>query len=270
MTAENEVQFFVSPLPFLQSVVDQLLLSPCLRASKVIALPYSRSLSPYFEEVVNGAPFETIMGCLLEAGLITSPTKQWKQVTKRLLEGLRQVKRDHPDVAIECFKPDGYEEWVVHTSTEIAALVMRAGARGRVDVSEWRSKLLESLDFEDTVEEEIERLHDIACRRGFPVFAATWGTCVPLLRKLRSRGFRARAIYPVKPYVKNPLEELETLVYAKGAKGINDQLLEDIAKRYVDYVREYVMKTHSVDEAYALWIRKEISKKLRALLTKQS
>ena len=220
-----------------------------------ILIPISRTIQRFIEEYVLGAPYGLFIEKLRASKLISEPLTPWMHITEPLLRALREMKHKRKRLEIVCYRDSTYEEKSAETAVKISTLTFNVASTGRIDLEAWR-ELLESelLAEAEAFERETSFTVDVVEDYSDTVFiSGVKGG--PILKRLRSAGYDAQLEYIDLPYYFTPLQILRNEIGLESrGKLLTEDRMEELIRGHVGYVREYILKSSDLDEAYLRWI----------------
>jgi len=220
-----------------------------------ILIPVPRTLQRFIEEYVLGAPYELLVEKIRSSKLISEPLAPWTHIIEPLLCALREMKHKPKQFDIFCYRDPTYEEKSAETAVRISTLTFNAGSTGKIDLEAWRELLESELLVEaEALEREISFTVDVIEDYSDTVFVSGVGGGL-VLKRLRTAGYDVQLEYIDLPYYFTPLQILrnEVGLESKG-RLLTEDRMEELIQEHVDYVREYILKSSDLDEAYLRWI----------------
>lgn len=133
---------------------------------------------------------------------------------------------------------------------KVSRLVLRATIKelDEQDLKEWIQILNEyAFDNREAFNRLIDSLEEV---EGLNVAILTGLEGLQYFEKLRDQGFKVRLEVTGLPYLRNPLEVM-ILKHSRGELTINE--LRALVREYVDYIRNYVVRCESLEEAHEKW-----------------
>ncbi len=220
-----------------------------------VLIPIPRTLQTLIEEYVVGAPYELFIEKLKLSKLISEPLAPWTRVVEPLLYALREIKHKHQLLDIFCYGDPAYEEKSAQAAVKISMLTFDAASTGRIDLGIWRELLESELLMEaEAFEREASFTVDVA--EGYSDVVCVSGVKGgAIFKRIRSAGHNAQLEYIDLPYFFPPLQILrnEIGLEARGRR-LSDDRMEELIREHVGYVREYILKSSDLDEAYLRWV----------------
>jgi len=222
--------------------------------SNAILIPIPTALQRFLEEYVSGLPYESFVEQLRCSKLIAEPLQPWTHTFEPLLRALREMKHKHQLLDIFCYGDQVYEEKSAETAVKISMLTFNSASTGKIDLDAWR-KLLESellmeaeafereTSFAADVIEDYEDTVYVSGVKGGSIF-----------KRLRSSGQDAQLEYIDLPYYFTPLQILRNEIGLESKrKVLTEDRMEELIREHLGYVREYILKSSDLDEAYLRW-----------------
>jgi len=226
----------------------------------VLHLNLQRDLEAIVEELVEGAPYESFLDRLLELKLISEPIRSWEYGVKPILIVVRDLKRTRPDLKVWCYRQPVFAHLSACIAEEIARMILRSSLTQKIDLKRWRNLLI------DLVEASECALRDEADYITSRSNHAASSICISdfhsrnLMQRLRKSGLDVDLEYVFLPYFFTPLEILVREFARKhfGGLELSANRISDLVKWHAEYVREYVVTSEDIDEAYFRWIRDNV------------
>jgi len=220
-----------------------------------ILIPIPRTLQTFIEEYVLGAPYELFIEKLRRSKLISEPLAPWTRMIEPLLRALREIKHKHQQSNVFCYSDQAYEEKSAQTAAKISMLTLNFASTGKTDLNAWRKPLESELLMEaETFERETSFTLDVI--KDYPDTICVSGVKGgSIFKQLRSAGHDAQLEYIDLPYYFTPLQILRNEIGLESrGKVLTEDRMEELIREHVGYVREYILKSSDLDEAYLRWI----------------
>lgn len=220
-----------------------------------ILIPIPRTLQRLIEEYVLGAPYGLFVEKLRASKLISEPLAPWTHITEPLLRALREMKHKRKRLEIFCYRDSTYEEKSAETAVKISTLTLNVASTGKIDIDAWRKLLESELLLEgEAFEREIGFTVDVVKDYSDTVFVSGVKGG-PIFKQLRSAGYDAQLEYIDLPHHFTPLQILRNEIRLESrGKLLTEDRMEELIRGHVGYVREYILKSGDLDEAYLRWI----------------
>ena len=220
-----------------------------------ILIPVPRTIQRFIEEYVLGAPYELFVEKLRSSKLISEPLAPWTRIIEPLLRALREMKHKPEQLDIFCYRDPTYEEKSAETAVKLSTLTFKVASTGKIDLEPWRELLESELLVEaEAFERETSFTVDVVEDYSDTVFiSGVKGG--PILKRFRSAGYDAQLQYIDLPYYFSPLQILRNEVRLESrGRLLTEDRMEELIREHVGYVREYILKSSDLDEAYLRWI----------------
>ena len=226
----------------------------------VVFLNYPNNLQPFIRSYAYGlASLKDLVERIKCGSFIPEPVNSWLYLNEPILEVLQRICKD---VKIFCYKDVDYYHMLADAASKIASLTLRVNITGKVDVDEWIKTLKESFRTE-TADWEAEVITFKAegktiCLAGIEGWK--------LAKKIRGFGHKANVKCVERLYCLKPLETLEILL-EKGK--LTRENAEKLVREHAKFIRDFVLNTCNIDEAYRSWLEKrkivglDLSRKLQ-------
>lgn len=141
-----------------------------------------------------------------------------------------------------------HEFALMSAAVRMTSLTLRTIVTGEVKINKWRDILIHSLDVERGIREaEVVAIQEKMkeCAICVSDMGGRW-----LKRPLKNAGIDVKIHYIEKPYHFTPLMILKRKI-ARGS--VNDEEIETLIRRHVEYVRGYIYRFDNRDRAYYEW-----------------
>jgi hypothetical protein len=220
-----------------------------------ILIPIPRTLQRFIEEYALGAPYGLFVEKVRASKLISEPLIPWMHITEPLLHALREMKHKRKRLEIFCYRDSTYEEKSVETAVKISTLTFNVASTGKIDLDAWRDLLESELLVEaEAFERENSFTVDVVKDYSDTVFVSGVKGG-PVFNQLRSAGYDAQLEYIDLPYYFTPLQILRNEIGLESrGKRLTEDRVEELIREHVEYVREYILKSSDLDDAYLRWI----------------
>jgi hypothetical protein len=176
--------------------------------------------------------------------LIPESVGSWFYLNLPILEAIHKL---GSNVKIHCYKDVDHYHLQMDAASKIASLTLKASATGEIDVKEWIKTLKEGISSEASM---IEAEY-IAFKADGKTICLTGISGWKITNNIKRIGYAAKVKCVEKLYHFKPLEILENLL--KTGK-LTDEMAEKLIWDHVEFVRNYVLSSRSLDEAYKRWI----------------
>ena len=183
--------------------------------------------------IMSGTPFSEFLGGYGEV------FAKYFYFLEPVYDAILSMWTGKPGVEVLCYLP-GTPEDAVSPSVEAGLLVAETVVTGRVDVDAWLSLLSKVGEPRDEADLILSRL-----RGGAFIVATRAGTRIA--RILSGKGVLLDLV-ELGPYIPTPLERL-----LEGP--IDPERVERLVLEHAEYVRNYVLTSRDLDEAYMKWAR---------------
>ncbi|MBC7129656.1 hypothetical protein H5T51_00355 [Candidatus Bathyarchaeota archaeon] len=213
----------------------------------VIFLNFPRNLQSLISDHVLGKiTLIQALNRIKAEKLIPEPLNAWLYLNEPIIEALAGISK----AEVYCYGDVDYHHMIAEAATKIASLTARAGATGKIDPEEWTRilkeyKMFEASRFEAETISIKAKGHSL-CLTGL----SGW----KIAKHLRSMGHKVKVQCVERLYVFKPLEVLDALME-------HNRLSPEVAERliwcHVNFIRDYVLTSENLDEAYSKWIRSQ-------------
>ena len=187
------------------------------------------------------------------SNLIPEPQGSWEYLMRPILETLPQLAQRFRNLTICCYGSLEHEFASMKVAVRLARLTLRTAIIGEVEFEKWRDILRASRDVDRNATE----------KEATTILEKTGGKsiCISDLggrhfkRILKKAGLDVKIQYVEKFYHFTPLMILKR----KWARGpVEDEELEELVRRHVEYVRSYIYRFGNRDRAYYEWVHDKI------------
>jgi hypothetical protein len=215
-------------------------------------LPFSRSLEVYARELAEGAPYKYFIEELKRLKLISEPVGSWEYFSEPILRALSRIKRSSPDLEIYCYEDQLYERVSTETAVRASILALNTLITGKVNAEAWRQLLKDEINCGlEAIDKEVNFIADIAGSHKVNVCVSGFNGKY-IAARFKREGHDVRLTYLHLPYFFTPLEVLKRELMQE--KEVSDERVEKLVRQHVEYVREYILTSGNVDEAYCRWV----------------
>ncbi|MCS7120003.1 MAG: hypothetical protein NZ952_02205 [Candidatus Bathyarchaeota archaeon] len=216
-----------------------------------VFLDFPRSLQPLITEYVQGIiSLHELLNRIKGDVLLPDPVNSWLYLNGPLLEVLPEV-GEH--AKLYCYREVDHCHLLANAAAKIARLTLRVNLTGRVEVEEWINVLKEPFSPEST-EKEAEFISVKAEDRSACITDLSGWHLAECLRKY---GHLVSVKCVQKAYYFKPLETLEILL-EKGKLTIDEA--EKLIREHTYFIRDFVLCSRDLDEAYHLWLEEKRKK----------
>lgn len=178
--------------------------------------------------------------------LIPEPVTTWIYLNQPLLECLPKLKEE---TKIFCYKDvDGFH-MSMEAASKIASLTLKVNVTEKIDVEEWIQTLKQLIN-QNLTDLEAEF---IASRAEGKSICITGLNGWKLAKRIKEFSHKVTLKCVERQYVMKPLETLEILL-EKGKP--EPQTIQQLIKEHATFIKNYVLNTKNIDEAYYTWIKK--------------
>ncbi len=213
----------------------------------VVFLNYPCNLQSSIRSYAHGfASLKDLIAYIKRGRLIPEPANSWLYLNEPILDALQKLGKD---VKIFCYKDVDQYHMLTYVASKIASLTLRVNLTGKVDADEW-IKTLRSASKTETADWEAEIVAfkaegKTACLAGIDGWK--------LAKSIRKFGHRTYVKCAERLYCLKPLETLEILL-EKGKLTWEDA--EKLIREHAEFIRDFVLATCNIDEAYCSWLEK--------------
>jgi len=178
--------------------------------------------------------------------LIPEPVNSWLYLNQPLLERLPTLGNK---AKIFCYRDVDNFHLSMETASKIASLTLKVNVTERIDVEEWIKTIKQPINHNLT-SLEAEFIGSRAEGKSLCIAGLSGWKLADHIRKF-SHKVSVRCIE--KQYIMKPLETLELLL---ENRKLTRQKAEQLIKEHATFIRDYVLNTKNIDEAYFSWIKR--------------
>ncbi|MBS7616229.1 hypothetical protein KEJ45_03400 [Candidatus Bathyarchaeota archaeon] len=188
---------------------------------------------------------------------IPEPVNSWLYLNEPILEVLQRLRKD---VKIFCYKDVDHYHMLADVASKIASLTLRVNITDKVDVDEWIKTLRWSLRTEATDwEAEV-----VASKAEGKTVCLAGINGWKLAQRIRGFGHKANVKCAERLYCLKPMETFEILL---EMGKLTREEAEKLVREHAKFIRDFVLNTCNIDEAYYSWLEKRkiigLSRKLQ-------
>lgn len=189
-----------------------------------------------------------------EHDLIPEPKGSWEYIARPILEALPHLVQRFPNLTIYCYGSQVHEFASMKVAVRLSRLTLRTVITGYVESEKWRDMIRTSLDVDrNALKEEVTRILEKTGERSICI-SGLGGRLFK--RTLNKAGLDVKIHYMEKFYHFTPL----TILKRKIERGsVEDEKLEELVWRHVEYIRSYIYRFRNRDRAYYEWMYDKIS-----------
>lgn len=200
-----------------------------------IALPYPKELEGYATGYARGKlGWKRLLGGV--AGILGPYAQPWLKIEEPLLRGLRLVADRRDYFGLFFYRSADAILRSAEAQLELVRLVLRSAIREEVDVDEWR-ELIAKIGRSERG--ELYRQLEDLLEDGYSLVTESREVAGGLSRR---RGVPVREV--LRGYIRTPIEELWR----------SAEVDEKAVEAFIRYIRDYLVTSRSLDEAYFRWI----------------
>lgn len=185
----------------------------------------------------------------VKRNLIPKPFGAWEYTARPFLYALPKIFEKFPNLSIRCYSNSENEFASADMGVEIAKLTLRTAITGNVKVSEWREKLLQSLEINRGSRETQSKI--ILEKIGEDSICVSDMGGRYLIKNLKEAGIFVKIQYVEIPYHFNPLMILERLM---ANRPVKDTEIETLVRSHLEYIKSYVYLFDNRDRAHYEWV----------------
>lgn len=222
------------------------------KPADLILLPFPKRMEEPLRELADGAPYEYFLKEVERRGLAFSSIGAFDYFYGPLLAGVREIKGREPKVELACYKDEAGELRRFELAAKLSALTFRAFSTGKINLKDWIGAIEEGLRGDEEVlwrEAGAIRLRAIESEKSLCVanFEGKY-----YFKALKGE-LAVSLTYAVKPYLFTPIEALKKVLSL--GRGGDEGRYAKLVKCHLKYIREYVLPSGNLDEAYRRWVK---------------
>jgi hypothetical protein len=192
--------------------------------------------------------FDEFLNDIISRDIIPDPLTSWLYAMEPIFEALPNLLRTFSNLDIRCYGSKEGEADLMDISNELVHLILRTIITERVDHKLWRETITRSLRLTtEIVEGNSENILKKAGKNSIGIVDIGSFT---LQRILEEEGMNTKVLYIEKPYYFTPLAVLERRM-ALGP--VDDDELEELVLKHIEYVRDYIYRFRTRDRAHYEW-----------------
>ncbi len=216
----------------------------------LILLPLPKRITVFLKDLLNGAPYKLFLKKIEEEKIFYS-INIFDYFYGEILKACKSLKSENPKLTLICYKEDENILSQFRSAVKFSILTFKAASTGKITLNEWLNALNENLEKTkeylskelNFIEQQINNYDNVLCLAGFE------GKYY--FQYLKSK-FPIELRYFALPYHFTPLETLSTILNLQ--KKPNFEKIVQLIKSHIDYIRNYVLKYGTLDEAYEKWV----------------
>jgi hypothetical protein len=211
-------------------------------------LPFSKELREFLVQFGEGLPYEYLINQLRKSELISTPFNNWEYSAEPILRALPTIKKVHLGLELYCYGDPFFSNNYPEILNEIVILSLKSSLTERVDAEEWRKVLQkEKEQKKQAIRRETEFIAIKASNHQESI-CLSGSHSREMASELREEGYEVIIEY-LQPYSLTPLGILRQ----ESKKEISDTRIQELVLLHLKYVKEYVLRSHNLDEAYQRW-----------------
>ncbi|MEM2767594.1 MAG: hypothetical protein QXQ47_04710 [Candidatus Bathyarchaeia archaeon] len=191
--------------------------------------------------------FRDFVNMVKSERLIPEPVNMWLYLNQPILESLPLLQKRN--ARIFCYRDVDDFHLSMENASKIANLTLKVNVTGKVDVEEWIKTIRQAVNL-SSVDLEAEF---IGCKAEGKSICVTDLFGWKLVKRIKEFGHRVSVRCVEKLYYMKPVETLEILL-ERGK--LTPQDAEQLIREHAKFVRDYVLSTENIDEAYFSWLGK--------------
>lgn len=223
-------------------------------------LPFPKGTEEHVARLAEGSPLHYLIYELKKSELAPEPLKPWISSTEPLLRVLPRLRTTNEALRLYCYGDLLYRKYSFEVAVTISTLILRTSMTGKIDTEEWKQVFKKDLEFR---KEALSRETDFVALKAS---CHDITICVSnlhgqyMVSQLRQEGYNVQLKCLDPSYTPTPIECLQGTL---NAGEISDKRLKKIILSQVKYVKEFVLTSDNIDEAYQKWLK---SRGLKGLL----
>jgi hypothetical protein len=217
-------------------------------------LPFPKNFEEYSVQFGEGLPYDYVINQAKKSGLMPKPEKAWEESAKPILKILPTLKKLNFHLQIYCYGDPFYDKNSIEISMKIAILSLNSAITEKVKTAEWRRLLQrEQLHRKEALRREVDFIIVKAGQHEKNVCVST-SNSEYVFSELQKEGYRVElkcigTFFPPTP--------LDLLRKEAENKELSDEEIKELVLLQVQYLRECVLTSQNLDEAYQKWRKKK-------------
>lgn len=180
-------------------------------------------------------------------------SKSWLHLYEPLIKTIYSLKQRN--FKIFCYINDEDYFKSINYSIDSIALLLRTSLMNKIDKEEWFKQLFKEINFDYELNEKVLNIiENEAIKYNSSICISDFNGC--FLEEKLSEKFEVELIYSIMPYIFTPLAILKRKIILK--EEINNEEFEKLIFQQIDYIKNYVLLSDTLDEAYFKWVSKKI------------
>jgi hypothetical protein len=125
----------------------------------------------------------------------------------------------------------------------------------KIDKEKWLKQLFEEIKFDNELNKKtLNIIENEAIKFNKSICISDFNGC--FLEEKLSEKFEVELIYSIIPYFFTPLAILKRKLILK--EKLNDYEIEKLIFQQIDYIKNYVLLSDNIDEAYYKWVSEKL------------
>jgi hypothetical protein len=217
-----------------------------------VFLPLTPRLEPFLRMFLEGVPYEELRYPM--SRLVSGPSRRWEEEYLPIFKALREAFSRSPRISIYLYGGSELDARLAEVTSQMTSMLVRGLLSDEVDSEAWRAALEKYACFWDkSLHEKCDLLEMPAMRHNLSICIYEGLGAGKLAEALRGRGIRVRVLYFGTPHVKLPIDVLKSyFVYLRGEIG--DREIRELIRAQLRFLKEYVMRSKDLEEAYRKWV----------------
>jgi hypothetical protein len=180
-------------------------------------------------------------------------SESWLYIYEPLIKKIYSLK--FRKFKIFCYINDEDYFKSIDYSINSIALLLRISLMNKIDKEKLIKHLFEEINFDVTLNKKIlNTIENEAIKFNSSICISDFNGCF-LEEKLNEK-FEVELIYSIIPYIFTPLAILKRKLILK--EKLNDYEIEKLIFQQIDYIKNYVLLSDNLDEAYYKWVSRKI------------
>ncbi len=180
-------------------------------------------------------------------------SKSWLYIYEPLIEKIYSLKWRKFKIFCYISNEDYFKS--IDYSINSIALLLRTTLMNKIDKEKWLKQLFEEIKFDNELNEKtLKIIENEAIKFNKSICISDFNGC--FLEEKLSEKFEVELIYSILPYFFTPLAILKRNLILK--EKLNDYEIEKLIFQQIDYIKNYVLLSDSIDEAYYKWVSKKL------------
>lgn len=197
--------------------------------------------------------YEEFILLLKDFEILHISSKSWLYIHEPLIKAIYSL--NWKKFKIFCYIDDEDYSRIIDYSINSTVLLLKTILKEKVDKEEWLKYLFEEISFDSILNRKILNFIESEAIK-FDSSICTSDFDGHFLEEKLYEKFKIETIYTIIPYIFTPLTILKRKLLFE--KFLSDNEIEELIFQQIDYIKNYVLLSNNIDEAYYKWVSKKI------------